>query len=83
MQPKDSTAASEIKVGVVGAGSWGTALANLLASKGYAIDLWVFEKEVKEQIRQSGEIPFFYPTLSCLPIYTLRTIWPKLYPLRM
>jgi glycerol-3-phosphate dehydrogenase (NAD(P)+) len=61
MQPKDSTAASEIKVGVVGAGSWGTALANLLASKGYAIDLWVFEKEVKEQIRQSGENSVFLP----------------------
>lgn len=38
------------RIGVVGAGSWGTALANLLALKGFMIDLWAFEKEVKEQI---------------------------------
>jgi glycerol-3-phosphate dehydrogenase (NAD(P)+) len=43
-------AVEDLKIGVVGAGSWGTALANLLALKGYRIDLWVFEKEVKEQI---------------------------------
>ena len=42
-------------------GSWGTALANLLAGKGYAIDLWVFEKEVRDQITASGENPIFLP----------------------
>ncbi len=39
-----------VKIGVVGAGSWGTALANLLGMKGYAIDLWTFEADVREQI---------------------------------
>ena len=29
----------DIRIGVVGGGSWGTALANLLAEKGYPIDL--------------------------------------------
>ena len=52
---------NKIKVGVVGGGSWGTALANLLAGKGYAIDLWVFEKEVRDQILESGENSFFLP----------------------
>ncbi len=61
MQTIDATDAGKLKIGVVGAGSWGTALANLLASKGYAIDLWVFEKEVKEQILQSGENSVFLP----------------------
>ena len=51
----------EFKIGVVGAGSWGTALADLLASKGYSIDLWVFEKEVKEQILTLGENRIFLP----------------------
>ena len=37
-------------IGVVGAGSWGTALANLLAGKGYHVDLWAYEKEVKQDI---------------------------------
>ena len=40
----------KLKIGVVGAGSWGTALANLMASKGFAIDWWVYEKEVISQI---------------------------------
>lgn len=61
MQPQDEMAAGNLKIGVVGAGSWGTALANLLAVKGYAIDLWVFEEEIKDQIRQIGENPVFLP----------------------
>ncbi len=61
MQSIDAKDASKFKIGVVGAGSWGTALANLLASKGYAIDWWVFEKEIKEQIQQSGENSVFLP----------------------
>ena len=61
MQSIDAKDASKLKIGVVGAGSWGTALANLLASKGYAIDWWVFEKEVNDQIRQSGENSVFLP----------------------
>ena len=48
-------------IGVIGAGSWGTALANLLALKGYSIDLWVFEPEVKEQIEQERENTVFLP----------------------
>jgi glycerol-3-phosphate dehydrogenase (NAD(P)+) len=61
MQPFNGKAISELKIGVVGAGSWGTALANLLADKGFAIDLWAFEKEVREQILESGENAVFLP----------------------
>jgi glycerol-3-phosphate dehydrogenase (NAD(P)+) len=32
------------RIGVVGAGSWGTTLAQVLADKGYPVDLWVFEE---------------------------------------
>lgn len=53
------------KIGVVGAGSWGTALANLLAQKGFPVDLWVFEKEVEEQIRDRRENDVFLPGI-CL-----------------
>ncbi len=52
---------NDIKIGVVGAGSWGTALANLLGLKGFKIDLWVFEKEVKEQIETFAENKIFLP----------------------
>ena len=35
-----------MKIGVIGAGSWGTTLANLLAKKGYPVNLWVYEKDL-------------------------------------
>ncbi|HSK18183.1 MAG TPA: NAD(P)H-dependent glycerol-3-phosphate dehydrogenase [Longimicrobiales bacterium] len=38
------------RIGVVGAGSWGTALANLLAKKGYPVCIWSFEPDVAESI---------------------------------
>ncbi|MBW1682480.1 MAG: NAD(P)-dependent glycerol-3-phosphate dehydrogenase [Deltaproteobacteria bacterium] len=38
------------RIAVIGAGSWGTTLANLLAEKGLSVDLWVREDEVHEQI---------------------------------
>jgi glycerol-3-phosphate dehydrogenase (NAD(P)+) len=49
------------RVAVVGAGSWGTALADLLGRKGYAVDLWVFEPEVREMIALRRENPVFLP----------------------
>ena len=52
------------KIGVVGAGSWGTALANLLAGKGYHIDLWVYEEAVREEIRTQGENKTFLPEIA-------------------
>jgi glycerol-3-phosphate dehydrogenase (NAD(P)+) len=53
MQINHDIDTKKFHIGVVGGGSWGTALANLLASKGYPINLWVFEKEVKDQILKS------------------------------
>ncbi len=54
----------KIKIGVVGAGSWGTALANLLASKGFKTDFWVFEREVRDQILEDRENKVFLPGFS-------------------
>ena len=54
-------------IGVVGAGSWGTAIANLLAEKGFKIDLWVYEKEVLEQIRNDKENKTFLPGFPLSP----------------
>ncbi len=52
---------TKFKIAVVGAGSWGTAIADLLACKGYAISLWVFEKEVRDHIAQFHENKLFLP----------------------
>lgn len=63
MASYSAKAVEDLKIGVVGAGSWGTALANLLALKGYRIDWWVFEKEVKEQILAHRENRVFLPDI--------------------
>jgi glycerol-3-phosphate dehydrogenase (NAD(P)+) len=39
-----------MKVGVIGGGSWGTALAHLLGGKGYEVRLWALEPEVVRSI---------------------------------
>ena len=50
-----------MRIGVVGAGSWGTALANLLAVKGFVVDHWVYEAEVKAQMMEKKENQRFLP----------------------
>ena len=55
---------SRARIGVVGAGNWGTAIANLLGNKGFKVDFWVFEKEVKEQIEEFRENRIFLPGIT-------------------
>ena len=50
-----------MSIAVIGGGSWGTALAFLLAENGHELDLWVFEEEVRDQILESGENKLFLP----------------------
>jgi cation diffusion facilitator CzcD-associated flavoprotein CzcO len=57
------TGEENIRIGVIGAGSWGTTLANLLAEKGYAVDLWVREKEVYHQIKEERINRLFLPDM--------------------
>jgi glycerol-3-phosphate dehydrogenase (NAD(P)+) len=61
MQVSGKKKLTDWKIGVIGAGSWGTALAHLLAEKGYPIDLWVYEEEVREQILKHRENQVFLP----------------------
>jgi len=48
-------------IGVVGAGSWGTTLAQLLAAKGYRVDLWVFEEELWRTMRETRVNTYYLP----------------------
>jgi glycerol-3-phosphate dehydrogenase (NAD(P)+) len=50
-----------LKIGVVGAGSWGTTLADLLARKGYAVTLWAYEAELVERMARTRENDLFLP----------------------
>lgn len=48
-------------VAVLGGGSWGTTLANLLAAKGEQVRLWAYEPEVVAAINRDRENPIFLP----------------------
>ena len=61
MKTKNEIDPKKFKIAVVGAGSWGTAIADLLACKGYPVSLWAFEKEVKEHIEKFHENKIFLP----------------------
>ncbi|MDD5542049.1 MAG: NAD(P)-dependent glycerol-3-phosphate dehydrogenase [Acidobacteriia bacterium] len=43
------------KIGIIGGGNWGTALAVVLAKQGHAVKLWAYEKEVVESINRIHE----------------------------
>lgn len=63
-------ASERSRIGVIGAGSWGTALANLLAEKGHAVDLWVREEDVFEQIKTRRVNEVFLPHAALVPELT-------------
>ncbi|MCS6987448.1 MAG: NAD(P)-dependent glycerol-3-phosphate dehydrogenase [Sphingomonadaceae bacterium] len=58
---------AEASIGVVGAGAWGTALAQALASDGTPVILWARETDVAHAIRTSGENPRFLPGVRLSP----------------
>ena len=48
-------------IAVLGAGSWGTTLADLLARKGETVRLWAWEREVVEAVNAQHLNPLFLP----------------------
>ncbi|NLT31836.1 MAG: NAD(P)-dependent glycerol-3-phosphate dehydrogenase [Acidobacteria bacterium] len=51
------------EVAVIGAGSWGTALAGALAGMGHGVRLWAREEEVVASIREEGRNRLFLPDI--------------------
>ncbi|MEO8032277.1 MAG: NAD(P)H-dependent glycerol-3-phosphate dehydrogenase [Gemmatimonadota bacterium] len=49
------------RVGVLGAGSWGTTLADLLARQGHEVRIWAHEPDVVSAINDRHENPVFLP----------------------
>jgi len=49
------------KIGVIGAGAWGTALAMLLADKGHDVTLWMYEKDLAEETQRTRENRVYLP----------------------
>ena len=49
------------KIGVIGAGAWGTALAMLLAHNGHDVTLWMYEKDLAEETARTRENRVYLP----------------------
>lgn len=54
-------------VGVIGAGAWGTALAQMLASDGREVQLWALEPEVVDAINSDHRNPPYLPSAILSP----------------
>lgn len=52
------------KLTVLGAGSWGTAIANLLANNGHRVHLWCYEKETAEEIKKERTNSVYLPGIT-------------------
>lgn len=54
-------------VGVIGAGAWGTALAQTAASAGRSVTLWSFEQDVADAINDKHENTIYLPEVALDP----------------
>jgi glycerol-3-phosphate dehydrogenase (NAD(P)+) len=52
------------RIGVIGAGAWGTALAKVLAECGHEVAIWCNEAETAAEIRERGRNERFLPGVS-------------------
>jgi glycerol-3-phosphate dehydrogenase (NAD(P)+) len=50
-----------MRIGVIGAGSWGTTLANLLAKKGLEVMLWVYEADLAVRLKEHRVNDLYLP----------------------
>lgn len=53
----------EHKIGIIGAGSWGTTLANLLADKGAEVTLWVYEEALLQDLKEKRRNTLYLPEI--------------------
>ena len=56
-----------MRIGVVGAGAWGTALAQVAAANGEPVTLWAREPEVVDLVNSAHENPLFLRGLALSP----------------
>ncbi len=50
-----------MRISVIGGGSWGTTLANLMAKKGERVSLWVREQDLMAEMRSRRENTWYLP----------------------
>ena len=72
-RPASPGAQRQATVAVVGGGSWGTAVAGLLAERGHRVTLWALEDEVVDGVNQRDENPLFHPGVALPPSLSAST----------
>jgi glycerol-3-phosphate dehydrogenase (NAD(P)+) len=56
-----------VAIGVIGAGAWGTALAQMLSTDGRDVLLWAYEPEVVDAINTQNRNPLYLPSATLAP----------------
>jgi glycerol-3-phosphate dehydrogenase (NAD(P)+) len=62
-----TTRAAGSRLAVIGAGAWGTTLANLLAGKDDPVNLWVYEPDLAERMLRHRENDLYLPGVPLHP----------------
>ncbi|MGY6552243.1 MAG: NAD(P)H-dependent glycerol-3-phosphate dehydrogenase [Erythrobacter sp.] len=71
MSDQTNTASAQT-IGVIGAGAWGTALAQMLGSDGREVVIWAYEAEVAAAINAEHRNPLYLPSARLAP--TIRAV---------
>lgn len=66
-----------MRIGVIGAGSWGTTLADLLARKGYQVCLWGYETDLVERMRASRINDLYLPQIELAANLSFTSAMPE------
>jgi glycerol-3-phosphate dehydrogenase (NAD(P)+) len=67
------------RIGVIGGGAWGTAIAQMLCREGQAVILWCLEAEVADAINSTHENTVFLPGVPLKPALRATTSLADLY----
>jgi glycerol-3-phosphate dehydrogenase (NAD(P)+) len=59
---------SATKIGVIGAGAWGTTISKVLADKGFPVDIWCFEEELAAEINSAHANARYLPGVNLPPL---------------
>ena len=52
---------NKLKIAVLGGGSFGTAIANMVAENNYSVTLWMRSEKSRQQILETGENAAYLP----------------------
>ena len=62
------------KILVIGGGSFGTCLSNLLIENGHDAYLWEYDEKVRSVIRETNENPIFLPGIKLSEKLNVNTV---------